>query len=451
MTSPIASSSAADNSLLEEPIAKLFWRYTIPTIASMLVTGVYVTIDGMFVGHYLGEAGLAGMMLAYPVGAILYAIGAMIGMGSAALVSINLGQGNIAKAREFIGNAFSLCLLMGVLFALVGGIFSRDILIALGAQGEILEGADQYLFWYFALCHFPILSMAFTALLRNDGRPSFVTFILILGGVLNTLLDWLFIVVFPFGLAGAAIATMLAQAVTGLMCVQHFFGPKTRLKIDWQQMKLTVDNCLNIARVGLPSFLMNLYLSIVLTLHNTAFLWVGGPIHVAAYGVVSYTEAFFYLIFEGIALGTQPIYSFNAGAGRFDRVKQARNIAFGMTLLTAVLGLVLIYSHPQWLVYLFAGDNPQLAPVAIEGMRWYFWGLPMEGLILVGASFFQAINCAKQASMLTGVKLILIAVIIYLFAWAFGVVGVWISLATCSTLLTIWMIVAMKRIEYRFQ
>lgn len=171
-----------DQHLLQEPISKLFWRYTIPTIASMLVTGVYVTIDGIFVGHYLGEAGLAGMMLAYPVGAILYAIGAMIGMGSAALVSINLGQGNVVKARKLLGNAFSLCLLAGGFFALMGGLFSRDILIALGAQGDILENANQYLFWYFALCHFPIISMAFTTLLRNDGRPSMVTFVLILGG-----------------------------------------------------------------------------------------------------------------------------------------------------------------------------------------------------------------------------------------------------------------------------
>ncbi len=340
-------------------------------------------------------------------------------------------------------------MLAGGFFALIGGIFSEEILISLGAEGKILADANEYLFWYFALCHFPIISMAFSALLRNDGRPSTVTYVLILGGVLNTLLDWLFIVIFPFGLAGAAIATMLSQAVTGLICLQHFLGVRTQLKITLSQMILTLDNCVNIGRVGLPSFLMNLYLSLVLTLHNTAFLWVGGPLYVAAYSVVSYTEAFFYLIFEGIALGTQPIFSFNAGAGRFDRVREARNIAFGITLLTAVAGLLVIYSFPEWFVYLFAGDNPELTPVAIDGIRWYFWGLPMEGLILVGASFFQAINCAKQASILTGAKLLLIAFVIYSFAWAFGVTGVWVSLASCSTLLVIWMFVARRRLEYK--
>ncbi|GGI94289.1 multidrug transporter MatE [Shewanella hanedai] len=439
--------SSQDFALVNDPIHKLLWRYTVPTILSMLVTGIYVTIDGMFVGHYLGETGLAGMMLAYPVGALLYAVGALLGMGGAALVSIYLGQGEITKARKILGNTFSLCLITGALFAVFGSYFSRDILQLLGAEGAVLDSADDYLFWYFALGYFPIISVAFTALLRNDGRPGFVTGVLILGGCLNIVLDWLFIVVFPFELVGAAIATMMSQAVTGGLCLWHFFTDKTRLRINVQQMKLEVDHCFNILKTGLPSFLMNLYLSIVLTLHNIAFLWVGSPIHVAAYSVVSYTEAFFYLIFEGIAFGTQPIFSFNAGAGRYDRVFKTLKIAFGITLTTAAIGLLFIYTKPQWVVYLFAGDNPELTPYAIEGMGLYFWGLPMEGLLLVGASFFQAINYSKEASILTGAKLLLIALLIYLFAWVFGTTGIWISLACCSSMLIIWMGFALKRVS----
>ncbi|WP_372871084.1 MATE family efflux transporter [Shewanella sp.] len=433
--------------LLHAPIHRLFWRYTLPTVASMLVTGIYVTIDGMFVGHFLGETGLAGIMLAYPVGAVLYAVGAMIGMGAGALMSIRLGEGKADKARQILGNAFTLVLLAAVLFTIVGSLSSRQLLIWLGARGEVLESAHDYLFWYFSLCIFPLISMAFTTLLRNDGRPAFVTWVLIGGGVLNTVLDYLFIVVWNYGLAGASIATMLSQAVTGLLCLQHFFSPRTQLRIDWQQMKLTLDNCLNIARVGLPSLLMNLYLSIVLTLHNTALLWVGTPLHVAAYGVVSYTEAFFYLIFEGIALGSQPVLSFNAGAGRFDRVRQIRKWAMSVTLLIAGLGLLFIYGKPEWAVFVFAGDNPALSPVAIDGMHLYFWGLPFEGMILVGASFFQAINRPREASILTGTKLVLIAAVIYSFAWAFGVPGVWISLATVSVCLTLWMVRKMVIID----
>lgn len=439
--------SEQDLAMINEPIARLFWRYSIPTIASMLVTGIYVTIDGMFIGHYLGEQGLAGMMLAYPVASILYAVGALIGMGSAALVSIYLGRNNVIQARRLVGNAFSLCLLFGLFFAIVGCWSSSYILQWLGATGEVLKSAEQYLFWYFALGTWPILSMAFSALLRNDGRPQAVTWILILGGVLNVIFDYLWIVVWPYGLTGAAIATMLAQAITAAFYLHHFFWGKTRLSITWQQMRLTVSNCLEIFKMGLPSFLMNLYLSIVLTLHNMAFMWVGGPIHVAAYAVVSYTEALFYLIFEGIALGCQPILSFNAGARRFERVFATFKYAVVATLLVAFIAVTFIYIKPEWLVYLFAGDNPALTPVAVNGMLLYFWGLPMEGLLLVGASFLQAIGLSKQASTITGAKLILIALTLYLFAWLFGLTGVWISLAVCSCILLVWLVFLLKRVS----
>ncbi|MCF1429020.1 MAG: MATE family efflux transporter [Shewanella sp.] len=439
--------TAGSEQLLTDPIPKLLWRFALPTVLSMLVTGIYVTVDGMFVGHYLGEQGLAGMMLAYPVGAILYAVGSLIGMGAAALVSINLGQGDVAKARRIVGNAFTLALIAGGVFALLGTNLSPHILTWLGAQGAVLDSANRYLFWYFALGVFPILSLTFTTLLRNDGRPEFVTGVLIFGGLLNIFLDWLFIVVWPYGLAGAAVATMMSQAATAGLCMQHFFSSRTRLGINLEQMKLTLDNCVNIARVGLPSFLMNLYLSIVLTLHNMAFLWVGGPIYVAAYSVVSYSESIFYLIFEGIAFGAQPILSFNAGAGRYDRVRQTRFIGFGVTLLVAVLGLLVVYLQPQWLVYLFAGDNPQLTPVAVEGLYLYFWGLPMEGLLLVGASFFQAINCSREASILTASKLLLIGLVLWLMAALFGTTGVWMSLPIASSLLFVWMWIAIRRVD----
>ena len=437
--------------LLELPISRLFWRYSIPTIMSMLVTGIYVTIDGIFVGHYLGEQGMAGMILAYPVGAILYAVGSLIGMGSAALVSIHLGKGNKTKARLYLGNAFSLCLISGLFFAVVGTYFSNDILKLLGAEGEILIRGNRYLFWYFALGIFPIISIAFTALLRNDGKPVFVTWVLIFGGILNVFLDWLWIVVFPYGLTGAAIATMISQAFTGLLCLQHFFWGNTELKIDLSQMKLKAENCRHILRLGLPSFLMNLYLSIVLTMHNMAFLWVGAPIHVAAYGVVCYAEALFYLLFEGIAFGVQPILSFNAGAGRYDRVLQARKMAFGVTLFFAVIGLIAIYGFPNQMVYLFAGDNKELAPVAVEGMYLYFWGLPLAGLLLVGASFFQAVDHAKEASILTGSKLCLIAIVILVFSQIWGTSGIWISLSVSNAVLFLWMCRAMKRVDSRYE
>ncbi|MEH8216962.1 MATE family efflux transporter [Aeromonas veronii] len=427
------------------PLSRLFWRYVTPTVAAMLITGIYVTIDGIFVGHVLGQDGMAGLMLAYPICAVLYAVGALIGMGASSLVSFYLGQGNPAKARHIVGNALVMVLLASALLSFIGIRYGEPMLAWMGAEGEIFTTGLSYLQAYAWLGVFAVLSMAFSSLLRNDGRPGFVTLIMVVGGLLNVLLDYLLMVVFPFGLAGVATATMLSQAVTGLACLWHFFTPRSQLRISWDTLRPDLRLMGETVRLGVSSFLMYLYLSVVLALHNKALLAVGTSLHVAAYGVISYTEAFFYLVFEGIAMGIQPIASFNAGAGHWRRVLRIRNLALGVTLGIALCAMFPLYLWPKAAVYLFAGDNVTLLPVASLGIWLYFWGLPMEGLLLVGATYFQAINRARIASLLTGGKLVLIGGFLWGFSTLWGVPGVWLALPTCSSLLVLVMWRAMRR------
>ena len=427
------------------PLSRLFWRYVTPTVAAMLITGIYVTIDGIFVGHVLGQDGMAGLMLAYPICAVLYAVGALIGMGASSLVSFYLGQGNPAKARHIVGNALVMVLLASALLSFIGIRYGEPMLAWMGAEGEIFTAGLSYLQAYAWLGVFAVLSMAFSSLLRNDGRPGFVTLIMVVGGLLNVLLDYLLMVVFPFGLAGVATATMLSQAVTGLACLWHFFTPRSQLRISWDTLRPDLRLMGETVRLGISSFLMYLYLSVVLALHNKALLAVGTSLHVAAYGVISYTEAFFYLVFEGIAMGIQPIASFNAGAGHWRRVLRIRNLALGVTLGIALSAMIPLYLWPEAAVYLFAGDNATLLPVASLGIWLYFWGLPMEGLLLVGATYFQAINRARIASLLTGGKLVLIGGFLWGFSTLWGVPGVWLALPTCSSLLVLVMWRAMCR------
>lgn len=427
------------------PLSRLFWRYVTPTVAAMLITGIYVTIDGIFVGHLLGQDGMAGLMLAYPICAVLYAVGALIGMGASSLVSFYLGKGNPAKARHIVGNALVMVLLASALLSFIGIRYGEPMLAWMGAEGEIFTAGLAYLQAYAWLGVFAVLSMAFSSLLRNDGRPGFVTIIMVVGGLLNVGLDYLLMVVFPFGLAGVATATMISQAVTGLACLWHFFTPRSQLRISWDTLRPDLALMAETVRLGVSSFLMYLYLSVVLALHNKALLAVGTSLHVAAYGVISYTEAFFYLVFEGIAMGIQPIASFNAGAGHWPRVLRVRNLALGVTLGIALCAMIPLYLWPEGAVYLFAGDNATLLPVASLGIWLYFWGLPMEGLLLVGATYFQAINRARIASLLTGGKLVLIGGFLWGFSTLWGVPGVWLALPTCSSLLVLVMWRAMRK------
>ncbi|MGY3870757.1 MATE family efflux transporter [Aeromonas crassostreae] len=425
------------------PLGRLFLRYVTPTVAAMLVTGVYVTIDGIFVGHLLGQDGLAGMMLAYPICAVLYAVGALIGMGSSSLVSFCLGKGEQARARHIVGNALVMVLIASAALTFIGIRHGAAMLAWMGAEGDIFTAGAAYLRWYAWLGVFAVFSMAFTALLRNDGRPGLTTWILVGGGVLNVLLDYLLMAVLPWGLAGAAIATMISQAMTGGLCLWHFLGKGSELRIRWDSLRPDWRQIGQVLRLGASSFLMYLYLSVVLSMHNKALLAVGTSLHVAAYGVVSYSEAFFYLIFEGIAMGIQPIASFNAGAGLWQRVIRVRNLALGTTLAIALVALLPLYLWPEGAVYLFAGDNPALLPVATLGIWLYFWGLPLEGLLLVGSTHFQAIGRARMASLLTGGKLVLIGGFLWIFSTLWGVAGVWLALPSCSALLVSIMVWAM--------
>ncbi|MGL5599077.1 MAG: MATE family efflux transporter, partial [Aeromonas sp.] len=151
------------------------------------------------------------------------------------------------------------------------------------------------------------------------------------------------------------------------------------------------------------------------------------------------------LIFEGIAMGIQPIASFNAGAGNWPRVLRIRNLALAVTLGIALCAMVPLYLWPQAAVYLFAGENATLLPVATLGIRLYFWGLPMEGLLLVGATYFQAINRARMASLLTGGKLVLIGGFLWVFSSLWGVPGVWLALPSCSSVLVLVLLWGMRR------
>lgn len=444
MTTNSSVTEIQDTSLATAPLLSLFWRYTIPTITAMVISGIYVTIDGIFVGHFLGEQGLAGVMLAYPVGSVLYAVGAMIGMGASSLVSLNMGRGDLQSARGIVGNALLLVIFAALIIGSVGLLYGGHMLRWLGAEGEIYSAGMEYLRWYFMLGSAALLSMSFSALLRNDGQPKRVTYIMVLGGTLNVIMDYLFLAVFPMGLAGVGLATMLSQVVTGGLCLSHFCSRRSQLRLTWVALRPKLTLLLQILRLGTSSLLMYLYLSVVLAFHNKAFMSVGSALHVAAYGIVSYAEAFFYLIFEGIALGIQPITSFNAGAGLEERVRKIRNLGLGITAGLGISGMIALYLFPQYVAFMFAGDNPGLTKEAVNGIYRYFWGLPMEGLLLVGATYFQSVNKPVIASTLTGGKLLLIGGFLFVFARWWGVNGVWMALPACSTLLCIWMLWQMK-------
>ena len=431
-------SEAEETDLTSQPISILMWRYCVPTTISMLVIGIYFVVDGIFIGHYVGEIGLQDVVLSFPMLGFLYATGILIGMGASSLVSIKRGQNQHKQASKIIQNTVILVVALSILYMTIGTFFSELALMSIGASPETIEMAHPYIHWYFILAFCPIASLTFTTLLRNDNKPGLVTVILIAGGVLNILFDWLFLAKFGYGLAGAAIASMLSQGITAVWAIYHLCATKSALKISFKNFQFDLQTIIKIIKIGIPSFLMELYLSAIVAIHNGALLWVGGAVQVAAYSIITYIEDFYYLLFSGIALGTQPILSFNMGAKQYQRVKQTLFISLKLCLFFAVTGILIIYGFPHFVLSAFSAESEELIRVGKQSMFNYFWALPFEAILLIATAFFQAIGLPKTSSLVTIYKLIVLSIFMLLFTWSFGVNGVWFVLGSSSLAVVMW-------------
>ena len=431
-------SKSEQNDLTSLPISTLMWRYCLPTTVSMLIIGVYFVVDGIFVGHYVGEMGLEDVVLSLPMLGFLFATGILVGMGASSLVSIKRGQGKHQAAKKIVQNAIILTAIFSVMYMMFGTFLSEQALMYIGASEDTIEMIHPYIYWYFALAFCPIASLTFTTLLRNDNKPGLVTVILISGGLLNIALDWLFLAVFEMGLKGAAIASMISQGVTALWAIYHLVTTQSSLRICFDNFKFDKYVSTQILKVGFPSFLMELYLSAIIAVHNGALLWVGGAVHLAAYGIIVYIEDFYYLLFTGIALGLQPILSFNMGAKLYHRVRQAYFTALKVALIIAGVGLVLIYGFPELIVSAFHGDSQELYEIGTQSMTFYFWALPFEAILLISTAFFQAIGLPKQSTLITVYKLLALCLFMLMFAWIFGVNGIWFVIGASSLVVLMW-------------
>lgn len=207
-------------------IYRQFWRYTIPTIAAMLVNGLYQVVDGIFIGHYVGAAGLAGINVAWPLIGSILGVGLMVGVGTGALASIRLGEKQPQKAQAVLSTGLVLLLLMSPVVSILLWCFADDFLRLQGAQGEVFQLGLQYLDVLVFSCLFTLGSIAMPILLRNDGSPNLATMLMVLGAITNIVLDYLFIGLLQWQLTGAAIATALAQMVVLLVGLSYFFHAK---------------------------------------------------------------------------------------------------------------------------------------------------------------------------------------------------------------------------------
>ena len=383
-----------------KPIGQLLMQYAVPAIIAMTASSLYNMVDSVFIGQGVGAMAIAGLAITFPLMNLSAAFGAMVGVGTATMISVRLGQKNREEAQHFFGNSITLNVLMGILFMAGVLAFLDPILRFFGASDQTLPYAREYMEWILYGNVFTHLYFGMNAVLRSAGHPRTAMYATILTVLLNTALDPLFIYGLHLGIRGAAMATVLSQCVS--MCWQLWiFSRPTEVvffrRDTWQPKAHIVAGILSI---GLSPFLMNACSCLVVLLINRGMVQYGGDLAVGAYGIDNRVLFLFAMIVMGFNQGMQPIAGYNYGAQLHDRVRQVlwKTITYATVVMT--FGFVVCELFAETIVRAFTTD-PELIDIAAHGMRIDVALFPIIGFQMVTGNFFQSIGQAGKSIYLS--------------------------------------------------
>lgn len=418
----------SEEELAVESVGKLFKKFTLPAVAGFIIGGLQIIIDGMFIGNGIGSLGLTSVTLVYPLLIIMMAIAMMLGIGCASRVALELGKGDKAMAHKIASDLIPMMLVVGAVFGIIGAFFTEPILTLVGATGSVFDMANDYLSIMFVGAIFFVFTMAFDPLIRNDGRPTFAMKMMIIGSVTNIILDYLFIMRFGFGMKGAAIATVIAFAISAIVFTAYFFSHHAKLRLHLSDISPDLKIMAGILKTGFPTFVMQISLAALVMSYNFMLLKYGAEVAVSSYGVIQYTFSILYMIFEGISAGVQPIIGYNYGAKLYGRVYTAIKMSILTCFGVGVLGFVLLYIFPEAVIRMFNPNDPELLATAVQGMRLFMFGIMVEGVIISAGTYFQSVNKVRSSLFIHFGKIfVFILPLLFVLPIYYGLTGVWMA------------------------
>jgi putative MATE family efflux protein len=419
-----------DNSreLGQAPVGKLLWKYFVPAIIGVLANTLYNLVDRVYIGRGVGALALSGLTVTFPIMIIAMAFGMLVGMGSASLVSIRLGEGNRAEAEKILGHAFVL--LAGISLAItVLGLLLRDRALSLfGAGPETLGFARAYITIILLGNVFQGIGFGLNNLIRAQGHARTAMTTMILGALMNIMLDPVFIFVLKLGVAGAALATVISMAATSLWVLAHFTGRRSPLRLRRRNFRLEGRIVRGILAIGMAPFAMQLAGSVIYALFNIQLIRYGGDRAVGAMGIINGAGMMVVFCVIAINMAAQPIIGFNYGAKKFLRVKRTLKIALVAATAITTTGFLAVQAFPAAIIGLFNRSDPRLLDIGVRGMRILLAAFPVVGFQVVSSNFFQAIGKARTAMLLNLLRqVILLIPLLLLLPPLLKIDGVWLA------------------------
>lgn len=410
-----------------ESIPRLLLKFSLPAIVALMVNALYNVVDSIFVGRGVGDLGLAGVTICFPIVTTFIACIMLIGMGATALISIRLGEKKQKEAELIVGNALIFFVIIGFLFTAFGLIFLEKILILFGVTANVLPYSASYMQIILIGSVFLALGTGMNNFIRAEGNPRVAAMTMLIGAATNIALDYIFIFIFKWGIRGAAAATVISYVVTSTWVLYYFLAGKSLLKIRIKNLKLKMAVAGQIIKLGVPTFVIQVTSSIQQLILNRSLARYGGDLALAVIGVIMSITTFLVMPAMGIGQGAQPILGFNKGAGEYGRVKDTLKLSVLLATFVVAVGFTIAKIWPAQLIGLF-NKKPELIELGVHSMDIFFKLIPLVGVQMLGACYFQAVGKAKQATILGLSRQIIIFIpLLIALPYYWGLEGVWWS------------------------
>lgn len=396
---------------------RAFFRYVIPSVLSFALSGVYAIVDGFFVGNSIGDAGLSAINIAYPIAALLQAVGTCIGMGGAVRYSVLTAEGEEKKAREYIAAVMWMLFFSGAALTAVLFTYTKPILSALGASGELLTLGDEYVKVLALGALLQICATGLVPLMRNYGGSFWAMAAMICGFITNIILDYAFVFVLDWGMYGAALATVIGQGVTTVIALVYCASKKNiTLKIVPADFG---KSAVRLLKIGLAPFGLTLAPNIAIVLINRFSASYGGDAAIAVFACTSYIICVVYLLLQGVGDGSQPLMSQFYGAGKARALTQTKMLSYEFAMALALLGGILIYLLRGKVGRLFGASadvNGEIADV----LPIFLLSFPFDAVTRISTAAFYATEESTLSYILTFAEPIFMLALMLILPPLFG-------------------------------
>ena len=441
-------------SLEKDSIGKLLFKFSIPAVVGMLVNALYGAVDTIFVGQFVGTNALAGVGVTFPITNTIMAVGMLVGIGAAARISLSLGQKKKKRAEKYLGNAVILMIIGYALVGIAGKLMITGILNYLELNQEVVNYANTFTNIMLIGSVFQIVGFGLNNVVRSCGSPKIAMFTMIIGGVTNIILDYIFIVPFKMGVAGAAWATIIAQAVSCIWVTAYFFRKNSLLKMKLKNFKLSFYIVWSIISIGFAPFMLQMAGSLIQFVLSKQIVYAysagESDLVIGVMAVISRVTLILLMPVFGVNQGAQPIIGFNYGAKQYGRVKKTLKLAMIVSTALCAFSFIMIETMPEVLLKLFISKNDMKAiEIGTHAIRIYCLGFAIIGFQIISSSFFQSIGKAGISMVLSMSRQIILLIPFLLILPRFlGSEGIWIS-APMSDFLAFLLSVIMIRWEMK--